>query len=728
MPVNSTTTPSNNTGVIDVPIYQDWMPEPRQIQLTKSINISSTLSPFIEPIQIKDVIGLYPSSYQFRLLIAKTFLPSNVPQWIVPFIYQINGIDEADGILLITQNGNILQFPVTTANTALLPIGVYRYRQLFTLQARKSSGLWSAISSMQHETILSITNDLVVFNPKNNFIDHIIGTSPESVAVSIDGNNWKIVGNYKFVLSSENLGVLIQPMSDSNGNFQILSGSGPAIVNITLNSYFDIVGDEPYIRSYDALAVMANNTVVNVIAMRVLKFGTEILTLSPNEIFFVAEKNINVAAPQNLLFECNVPYQITSSPWLITEVQTIFIDGVPTRVIIVAPLSSSNLDAGTYQGFVKVSATINGELEEISVAVTYTIIDIAMLPYEQDTLAFTLDNTFIECSSFNPDTYMQLSVKIKSYDFYTDLVNDFSISEKIGLFKGKARVNIGKTIHQIMNKSKEVNENVFQYKSTVVSVEISEIALSDNVILRTKVFSEIKFLAGLSNFFNQFGFLKLNHQPERVTINSYKYINFFVPSGIYKFRTFKNDELLSETILDDSENKVMTFKVEFLQFQQGDKIEYQLVNNGDGFFEKVLRSNKIAYIVFPEGMYTNHINWEDEFLLKQAVECTGDYTIKGNLEFISQTKYVNLVEHLSHLEVGKVSKITINTGWVMQSDRDMIESLMRSKKVWINAQGKTIYLVPISEQITKQDSAQELIEYTIEFRINPDYNEQTHSL
>ena len=722
--------PNNNQGVTDTPIYQDWMPLPRKINLEKSINIPGAIAPFTQNIQVKDVVGLYSPSIDLRLVISKTYIPSSVPTWIVPFTYELNGVEENSfGIIPITQNGQSLSFPVQTVNIALLPVGLYRFRQVFTIQ-RKVLFSWLTVSTITHDTVLKITDDLVIFNPKNNYIDHIIGSNLETVEVTFNGPVWRLIGNEKFTLTSSSPDVFIEDTFTDNGVYQTAFGNGLAVVNITLTEFFDTVGQEPYTYSYDPLPVMVGTEIVNVVAMRVKKVNSEILEVSPDSLVFDAEKNITEAAPQNLIFNCNIDYQIQSSPWLSTFVQTIPINGIPTKVITVTPLSSSNLDAGIYYGTIIITGETNdGTIEEI-VNVIYTISDIAQLPYNQGETAFTLDNKFINFSTFNADTYMQMSIKVTAYDFYTDFETNYGFNEKIGLFKGKAKVNIGKAIHQILSKNKATSENVYQYKPASVSIQVDEMNLSDNELVRSFSSYNINFIAGLSNNFSKIGFLKFNHQPERVTVNSEKYLNIFVPSGIHKILIYKNNQFLSEDFLLESYGKVMTIKVKFDDYQQGDFIEFQITNNAvqDQEVTVYTASSKIAFVVFPEGMYSNEIVWEDEFLLKQSLECTGVHTISSSLNFISQKKYINLVEHLSHLDITKVSKVSINTGWLLSSDIDTIESLMKSKKVWINANGKTIYLVPISDNIINQNSERELIEFSLKFQINPTYNEETYSL
>ena len=725
MPID-TTHPGNNIGVNDVPLFQDWNPEPRIINIVKSTQIPFNFNSFIEQIKIKDVIGLYPQFTDFRLVIVRSTSPSWIEQFIQPFDYTLNGVSYPNNIIPITQNGLIVYYPVDLVNINLLNVGIYRYKQIFRIQARVSGFLYTTISSMTHETVLRINNNLVLVNPDKLIYNHVIGTTLPEQTVILNGPIWFLSGSPRYELTSSSPNVTIQSVQNSDGDiFQIANGSGTASVKVRLGDFFDIPSDVNVFM--DSLNVSTAEQVVSNLLIRVNRTDADVFTLSPAELLFTATINISNAIAQNLLFECNAAYQIQSPLWLSTLVQEIDIDGVPRQVITVTPQSSNSIAAGTYIGLITVLATINGVVTVRSVTVTYRVYNIALLPYNEQ-LAFTLDNKFIEITTFNIGTYMQMNLSIETFDFYTDASNLYNIQEKIGLFEGKANVNIGKTIHQILSKEKKINENTLQYKPAIVSLFFEEKTIQDHVFVRSAANETLSFVAGLSNNFNKIGFLKFNHAPESVTIKTHKYLNIYVPRGTHRILTYKNNVLFLDEILPESEGKIITFKVGFSQFTQADKIEFQIANMGNHLFSKSIFSSKICFIVLPEELFSNHIYWEDEFLLKQAIECKGDYAIKGGLSFISQKKYKDLVEHLSHLNVTDQNRLSINTGWLIRSDIDTIKSLMKSKKAWIIAFGKKIMLIPTAEAMTSEDSQRELIDFNLEFQINPAYNEETYRL
>lgn len=199
--------------------------------------------------------------------------------------------------------------------------------------------------------------------------------------------------------------------------------------------------------------------------------------------------------------------------------------------------------------------------------------------------------------------------------------------------------------------------------------------------------------------------------------------NITTTSGHFELRVFKNGTLFNTISLPVADEKIISKKVSFEDFNPGDVIDYVL-DAKDGNSTAIKKS----FVVFPEGYHSNMIVWENEFLLQSALECTGGASIKSEIEFQSQKVYDNFVEKLNYLSSSKEVRFTINTGWLMQSDVDSVESLMRSKRAWLTQGNETIALRPISKSIINKDLERELIDFTLEFIINRNYDEETYTL
>ncbi|MFY0481479.1 hypothetical protein ACI6PS_02640 [Flavobacterium sp. PLA-1-15] len=672
--------------------------------------------------KIKDAIGAYPQCDTFRLTYLKQFEPSNVVAWLAPFSYD-SSEPVTFGHLSIEENGLELIFPIELININLLPLGIYKFRQVLSLQGRSGGSLWQELSYINFDTFLHIVDDLVFYAPKNIIFTHTVGTVPPAHQIQMNGVSWSLVGTPRYLLFSTDPSVTIQNVSDETGNFQIASGTGEKTVSITLTNFFDqpsAPGTIPITLFINQLKVKSGSVIVDYVDVRVRKLFTQVLELSPDQLNFIAIKNVNDPAPQNIIFTCNVPgYVLTYSPWLTVTVEQTLIDGQPEQVLRVTTMSTFNLEAGIYIGHVTVTAVIGGIEKIETTIIRYQIDDLTSIPYEYGQFAFTLDKKSISLLSFNSATYIQMKTEVKTFDFFTGLEKNYSVPEKIGLFQGKAKINIGRRIHQLLNKNKKPDENIFQYKPAKVTMFFEERNLSDNTLIRSENSDEFLFVAGLSEGFSKFGFLKFNRMPERVTKNEFKYFNILVPAGEFNFLVYKNGVEYSNQMLLPSDGHIMTKKLFFEEFNQGDKIEVSLKNETG-------ETDRLIFYVIPEGKYSNHIIWEDIFLLKSSIECHGNFTIKSDFTFVSANNYEDFVSQLEYLDITKVAKVTINTGWILKTQVDSIESLMRSKNVWIGLKEKKVSLRPLNQSLVNEDSERELIDYTLEFQINPETNEETY--
>ena len=274
-----------------------------------------------------------------------------------------------------------------------------------------------------------------------------------------------------------------------------------------------------------------------------------------------------------------------------------------------------------------------------------------------------------------------------------------------------------------MDNFESINSNLEQYRLAEVNINCKEITQEDNLMLSDINLPVIKFAAGLGRNFSNFGFLEFNSKPTRVTIDGFYILNILIPEGNYELKTFRNNDLINtETLPVDTKGPIAR-KILFDEYFQGDQIIYKLDIAGE--------SNENAptkiFNIFPSQLFSNVIVWENEFLLQSTLECTHDLDIKGEIERQSSKRYNGFVEKTVHFSSSKDDKLSINTGWVSRYDIDSIESLLLSKRAFLNLSGKIIDLVPISKALTSRDTNQELFAYTLEFTINRIYNEETYS-
>ncbi len=389
-------------------------------------------------------------------------------------------------------------------------------------------------------------------------------------------------------------------------------------------------------------------------------------------------------------------------------------NGITTFVI--NSLANQAVNQGYYSDLIRV---YDNGIQVVIINVNYTLSDwIAALPS-----GFSLDPSVFKLKTTNTNTYFQFDTTFIVYEFNSALAvpafKSYFIPQKLIPFNGECEINANKPIHRLFDRFVEPNDIYYQYNPAEVTLLVKEISFNTGLILRQATSNTYIITAGLFNNGNQI--FNFNSKPSRATVNSVIKLNFRVFSNQVNLLTFKNGQLISfDNQIAPYFDYVVCLVKNFLNYNPGDMIMFQ-TQDLDG---NVLGSK--TYCIFPEGKHSNIVTWENEYLLQTALEFTGNYNIGSEFEFLTHKGYANLVEYLEILETTKETKLTINTGWILQTDVDDIESLMRSKRAWIGP--NNINLRPIGKKMTNQDSERELIEFTIEFLINRKTNEETYSL
>lgn len=729
-------TPQNNSRTFNTPLFQDWgpLPNPHYTELyyfpmaLGSVIVPPTISFFI-----KDVIGVpdYSVYSEFRLFAGQSYGSNNPSNWVNPSSYIGQGYPNGGGVSIpITSTGINFSFTPVLQNLPLLPFGNYTFRSAFYIEGRRPDGTWVNMAAYLHFLKLSVVAQSVQVSPSNHLFQHTQGGLLPSYQYNIySAVPFTIIGNPRVVLSSASSGTTINTITDAAGTYQTISclANGTGYFTVTLGDYYDSIGTFDPSVLIQRLNVMTANTIAAFVDFSIQIFTAPTLVAEPDELNFVSTKGVAEAESQNIFFQCNQAYIISSSIWLSTYEAIITQNGVTSNVVVVTPISTANMAVGNYVGFVQIETTIAGFPFIKNILINYSIQDFLQSPYLQGQYAFTLDNKYFLLSSSNQDTFIQIDIIIKTYNFFTNALKSFNIPQKIVLFKGKSKIYLGKTIHNLMDNFDAPNESFFQYRPALLQITCTEKLLANDTIVRSVTSEEIPFIAGLSKGVENFGILDFNHKANRVTKNSFAYINMILPKGNFELQIERNG-IQAETFSLTSDETILTKNIDFIYYNQGDVIDASIVYVAPGSAAAAAKTFKKRYIVFPPGKYSNSITWENEFLLQSALECTGAYKFASELDFQSQDLYMNLVEILEHLQVTKKTKFTINTGWLLKTDIDTVESLMMCKRAWLEKNYSNIEIRPIGKTILNEDSERELIEYTLEFQINPSYAKETYSL
>jgi len=721
--------PENNNSTTSTPVFQDWAPV-NGINYFWSGGNYAPLTPGVIEFKIKDVVynplSVSAEVYtEFRLKAYQAYGEGNPIDWIDPDSISAGGYPtDISSSIPLTENGVEFNFTPVIQNLELLDVGVYSFTSYFVIEGLNEIGAWSQVSAYSHTITLTIATTNVFYSPPSLSYQHTQGGTLPSKVIAVSGSSWVVVAPPHIELSSATFGVVIDTVTPEEGEpYQTAAGNGTAVINATLTDYYD--GDYDESSLLTQLQIFTGSTLAGIIPISIVVESNMTFWATPQTLNFTAIKEIQEPTPQYILYFCSEPpFTITCSPWLTAELDTIDINGILTEVIKVIPMATANMEIGQYVGFVKLQDTIDSEPYLITIDVNYDLQGFIQSPYPVGNKAFTLDPLFFNFYSVYANTYFQLQAKIKWFDFFSNEFKEKTIYEKLPAFNGRAQLNYGLAIHKLMDRFAAYNENLFQYKPAEFTLFVQEILISNSSVIRSALLPTIKFVAGLSRaMVVDKALLEFNLKPARVTKKSFYFLNILVPDFNYELRIFKNNVLHQTIRLPYPDGKILCKKISFSTYNHGDVVRVSLNQEGDIDSEV---PEKIFYVI-PEGKYSNHITWEDEYLLQSALECTGALMVKPEFEFKSNLVYQNLVEILEYLETKKTGKLFINTGWIINSHIDDIESLLRSRRVWLQLGDKRISLRPITKTIVTEDTERELIEYALEFQINPSYDQETYS-
>jgi hypothetical protein len=717
--------PQTYTNTLSEPEFQTWAPIPAVTDYYYNTNTGNVPLVLATTYKIKDFLGTaaafgYP---ELRLNIRRLSGSFSSVNWFSVTELPNEGTSAINVVPL--ENGHEVILTNVLSNLNLLAPGVYTKNIRFQVLGStpdSSAGEWQVIETHTHQIRLTVSSEAFVWNPTSfNFV-HLAGTLPmEEKEITISGSAWQLGLDSRFnVTTDEVSGVTITNIPVINNT--LVSGTGTKTIKIALKETFN--DETPPAVGNGSWRLSSSETFIANIPFNIALLDiSNVIEVNPTVLNFNAVKAILEPQLLFVVVDATIEYVTTNSPWLIVTEGTNEIDGVIKNGFWVVPIPTQNMEPGNYQGFLAFDFEYESEPIQINVEVNYQLFGFIVSPYEEN--AFTLDSKSYEFNAENDLVYYETVQEIKTFDFFTDFEKIISIPEKFPLYKRKSNFNAGERVHRLMNKFPEPNENYWQYRPAELVITVYEKLIADNTIVRTATLPVQKFVAGLSDNITQpYTFLDVNPNMKRVTKNAVEYLNILMPSEKVVLKTYRNDTLFSEQELLLSFGKIVTKIVTFGEFQQGDVITYKLFNLTD--IESTISK---TYVVFPEERYSNIVVWENEFLLQSVLQFTGSFASETELNIKSMEKFQNLVEVLDYLEVRKKSKFTLNTGWLLKNDQITVESLMASKRVWIQMPNSSwLSLRPLAKKILNTDSDRELIEYTIEFQLNRPNNAKTYSL
>jgi len=369
-------------------------------------------------------------------------------------------------------------------------------------------------------------------------------------------------------------------------------------------------------------------------------------------------------------------WSIESLPsWLNFNVTSGYYD-----TVIVKAVNYSTMDPGIYN-FNLVFVTGEGN---ITVPVQLTVAPYLVMPFSNTGLFFTKELDYLKFTSPVAGTYVSILLNIKIFSLERYHPQTYTREYKLPLFSGLGDFHVGSVVHQLFdeieNLRQVINEFEYnfirtQYRPAEIDLYYTELAFSDNAVLRTGSFTGIKMIKGLRPDITatNTGILNtMGQELSRITRNSVINMNF-AHFNVPEIYVKKNGVVI------DSFNYIATGSVLYSYFRFNEDLKI-----GD-VLEIMLKkdySRTRRFLVLPEGKESTHVFFENQNGMIEAFEFTGRRRLSSEYSHTTNATFKNLYEYDRKISAKNNQSVIINTGFILPADHKVVDAIIKSENVW----------------------------------------------
>ena len=615
------------------------------------------------------------------------------------------------------------------------PAGNYRAQILFLVYGKIEDFFFEFIETVRFNVDLVRLNvgDIYI-TPAGAVEMHYLlgGALPSSVSrnLYVNGAFTVTVGDH-IALSGGNL-VLV---SDIDG-IKTYSGSGNQTINFTLESSINSLPDPGDL--YEVQALFNVPTMILAVDVKIHLYEAGNNRVFPESLRFTSIKGVLEAPYQSFTIEGFGAFTITHPNWLELEGSA---SGNNTTTKNIKPIHSDNLNPGFYSGKIKVVFAS----ENYFINVLLEVVDSLQSGFSKTGINFTKDRDGISTIYGNNDNKVQLLMSIESYFYNSSESKILPADFTKGIFNGLSDFWLGDIAHKAMPSLKKLTDigfrffqnpgggadlfgyKVFKYYNPAKIYFLMKYLNREtgDQVGPSKEYHDIQFLKGRKpkRFFSSFGIVDFKESPIRVTKKSFTLLPVFRNNSMSLIEIYRNGILYKKIYPDRGSAQLFGVQLSFAPFSQGDMIEARVVNLTTQEDENPNFSQ--YYIVFPEGKKSYHLVWENEHGILEAFEFTGDYEFKSEHKGVIARSFERYLEYTEKVATERTVQFSANTGWILKSNQERIDSLADANRAWIvfTEDREPIQLVPNDSKLTNVDSDAGTYQYDVAFTINP-----THEL
>lgn len=132
--------------------------------------------------------------------------------------------------------------------------------------------------------------------------------------------------------------------------------------------------------------------------------------------------------------------------------------------------------------------------------------------------------------------------------------------------------------------------------------------------------------------------------------------------------------------------------------------------------DQIIIGNKtINLYQFPDNFRPIHIQWENQNLVPEWFTFTGKYTISPDFNHITSKNVLNSL--MEKFETTKVKKLSINTGFILRQELELIEEMIMSRHSIMKIEDKIYQCYNVTSKMVLSTSSEDIIERDLEFII-----------
>ncbi|WP_313091956.1 hypothetical protein [Chryseobacterium flavum] len=495
----------------------------------------------------------------------------------------------------------------------------------------------------------------------------------------------------------------------------LLSGDDKIIVFVT--DPVTVTATEPFINltqesvnsqrhlKFQNNTVIQNKAVGTYSGIVTIQIGTAVKNVTVNlevindtTVFYVKPSAFNTSLQKNLSETKQFSSNISNPNNL-----TITIDSKPsfidTAVINNGALSfttvnSSTLAVGNYSGEIILRAGTVTKKVTINISVVQAITH----DFSGSNYYFAKDaNKVVLNKTSSSSTYVKMTLKM----FFNGFGQQYQEEEEYTFpyFKGSVEIYPGDEVQDFFIQAKDITTSlnpVYQFSLALVEMTFQEMNELDEV-QSTFVLDNIFFAPG--------------RKPKCFPI----FTNYPL-RGTYNQSVIKlSADRLSE---HDELNKIYAQytlpKPSHLPKFNVDQFTFLRSNFRPDLKRKIISSNIMQFVPLPDPEKVIHIEWENENLVFDWFSAAGEIKIPVDIDNVIGESEEYLEEKFDSVDR---KTITVNTGWILREEIDLITDLLKSRLCFIYAEGKRYKVFPITNKNELPDSGKNTFSMDIDFKI-----------